>query len=93
MTTRETMMQLLGKKWNIEFTSTTEEFNGSPGGIWLSAENGEVAKDGRELFDYYSSNYNIYDLGVHADIENWVQQHGWWFEWNDPGTIMLWPND
>jgi hypothetical protein len=93
MKTREYMMDHLESEFKIDFIAITENFNGAKGGIWLSAENGEVAKDGRELFDYYSLNHNIYDLGVHKEIEDWAEKHGWWFEWNDPGTIMLWPND
>lgn len=93
MKTREYMMDHLESEFGMGFVAIAENFNGSEGGIWLSGENGETAKDGRRLFDYYSEDHNNYNLGVHIEIERWAEKHGWWFEWNDPGTIMLWPND
>ena len=86
-------MQQLEKQWKLDFMRTTEEFNGGKGGIWLSGENGDTYKDGRELFDYWTENYEAYTFGVHNKIGDWAKKHGWWFEWNDAGTIMLWPND
>ena len=88
MKTREYMMEQLEKAWGLEFTDTTERFNGVEGGIWLSAENGETdPMDGSQrLFDYWS-------FGVCNRLDRWAEECGWWFEWNDPGTIMLWPND
>jgi hypothetical protein len=88
---REKMMAQLSEKWKVKFVRTTEEFNGSTDGIWLSGENGETNADGFELFDYYNENYNQYEFGVHNSIKEWAESKGWMFEWNDPGTIMLWP--
>ncbi len=59
------MMSLLREKWKVKFVSTTEEFNGSTDGIWMSGENGETNGDGFELFDYYNENYDQYEFGVH----------------------------
>lgn len=93
MKTRNYMMKQLEQAWGIRFISTTEEFNGSQGGIWLSGENGDTdpLDGGMELFDYYSENYSRYEFGVYNRIREWAESKGWWFEWNDPGTIMLWP--
>lgn len=95
MKTREYMMEQLEKAWGLEFTDTTERFNGVAGGIWLSAENGETdPMDGSQrLFDYWTENYSRYEHGVYNRLGAWADACGWWFEWNDPGTIMLWPND
>lgn len=93
MKTREYMMDHLESDFEMDFVAITENFNGGEGGIWLSAENGETAKDGRRLFNYWTEDYSYYNHGVHIEIERWAEKHGWWFEWNDPGTIMLWPND
>ena len=91
MTTRDEMMRLLSEKWGVSFISTTEMFNGSPGGIWLSGENGETYKNGRELFYYYSYPTPNYIFGVLNVIHKWANSNGWYFSWNDPGTIMLRP--
>jgi hypothetical protein len=88
---REKMMAQLSEKWKVKFVRTTEEFNGSTDGIWISGENGETNADGLELFDYYNENYDQYEFGVHNDISEWAESNGWYFEWNDPGTIMMWP--
>jgi len=50
---RQQMMQWLSK--HMEFVETTENFSGSKGGIWLSAENTEVYS-GIPMYDYYSQN-------------------------------------
>lgn len=91
MKTREYMMDHLESEFAMNFVAISENFNGSEGGIWLSAENGERASDGWLLFDYWNTSWERYELGVHKQITEWAEKHGWWFEWNDSGTIMLWP--
>ena len=68
---------------------TTEEFNGDIGGVWLSGEDSAEMKDGLDMFDYYTENYNRYELGVHNIIYKWLEKKGWYAEWYDAGTIML----
>ncbi len=92
MKTREYMMTQLEKKFGLDFIRETEDFNGATGGIWLSAENGDRYKDGRELFNYWNQEHEHYTFGVHNKINEWAENNGYWFEWNDPGTIMLWPS-
>ncbi len=79
---RKGMMTFLEKK-GCRVVGETEQFNGSVGGIWLSGEEG----DG--LFEYYSQSSN-YSFGVLNTLNEAVEKRGWWFEWNDPGTIMCW---
>ena len=79
---RNQMMAFLEKK-GCKVVGTTEEFNGSQGGIWLSGEQG----DG--LFNYYAEGSN-YEFGVLASLSEQVMDRGWYFEWNDAGTIMCW---
>lgn len=81
---RKAMMTFLEKK-GCKVCGTTEEFSGSKGGIWLSGEEG----DG--LFSYYSEN-SKFSIGVLTTLQEAVEKKGWWFEWNDPGTIMCWSN-
>jgi hypothetical protein len=80
---------LLKSKWNIPFVKTTEEFSGSEGGLWLSAEDCVDMSDGFPMFDYYTMNYNRYEIGVHTGFESWLSTRGWYAEWYDAGTIML----
>jgi len=80
---RKGMMTFLEKK-GCNVIGETERFNGSVGGIWLGGEEG----DG--LFSYYSQSAR-FDFGVLKTLQDQVQKRGWWFEWNDPGTIMCWP--
>lgn len=89
---REKLIKLLEDKYPKMLIRTTEEFNGSKGGIWTSGEDGLESKDGLRLFDYYAEDYKekTYIFGVHKEIENFLNKHGWFAEWNDPGTIMFW---
>jgi hypothetical protein len=90
---REKMMSELRQKWGVKFVRPVEEFDDDLGdGIWMSGENGETNADGWELFDYGNENYDQYEFGVHNSINEWADENGWCFEWNDPGTIMLWPH-
>ena len=81
---KKAMMTFLEKK-GCNVVGETEDFNGSQGGIWLSGEEG----DG--LFSYYSES-SKFSCGVLNTLQEAVEKKGWWFEWNDPGTIMCWPN-
>lgn len=81
MTTREEFQRVLEEE-GAYVCGTTEEFDGSQGGIWLSGEEG----DG--LFGYHEF---IDNFGVSNRMQMLAHEHGWMFEWNDPGTIMAWP--
>lgn len=91
-TSREEMIELLEAKYPNMFIKTTEEFDGSQGGIWSSGEDGLCAKDGHQLFHYYSQDMSQkrYIGGVHKEIYNFLNKYGWYGQWNDPGTIMFW---
>lgn len=91
-TERQKLMDILKAKYPRMFLRTTEEFNGGGNGIWTSGEDDLEAKDGYTLFNYYSQDYKEvrYQLGVHKEIRDLLTQHGWWAEWYDSGTVMLW---
>ena len=86
---RDKLIKELFTKWNIDFVSTTEEFNGETSGVWLSGEDSVEMKDGLNMFDYYTENYSKYTFGVHNTMYKWLGDRGWFAEWNDAGTIML----
>ena len=89
MTTREEMLKVLGKYFPI--TGTTEDFDGSEGGIWICGECGYLNASGVPFFDYYAEE-RIYELGVLSNLDNMVNKRGWYFEWYDAGTIMVYPD-
>ena len=85
---REDMMAWIAK--SMDFVSTTEEFNGSKGGIWVSGENGDEYK-GRVIYAYYSEDYKNRTFGVDNRWEKELNKRGWYSEWHDAGTSMIWP--
>lgn len=74
----------------MKFVKTTEEFDGSTGGIWVSGENMDLFK-GKRIYDYYNET-RAYDLGVLSSWEKELDKRGWYSEWYDAGTVMIWQN-
>ena len=96
---REEMMKWIGE--HMSFVRTTEEFDGTEGGIWVSAENGDTfdrkMSNGEvvqlEMYDYYSTAYNLYELGVLDSWRKALEDRGWYTEWYDAGTVWIFPLD
>jgi hypothetical protein len=88
---RDSLMDLLETKYKIRTVRTSEDFNGQIDGIWLAADN-EEELGGNKIFDYYN-NSSKYTNGVLKQFRTAIEKTGWWFEWNDPGTIMIWPKN
>jgi len=86
---RDEMMAWI--KRTMDFVKTTEEFNGSPGGIWVCGECGDEYK-GRIIYAYYSEDYKNRTFGVDNKWEKELNKRGWYSEWHDAGTSMIWPN-
>lgn len=83
---RDAMIEWLQE--TMKFVSTTEEFDGSPGGIWVSGEDGETLK-GKRIYDYYNEG-STYEFGVLKIWEKELNKRGWYSEWYDAGTVMIW---
>lgn len=85
---REQLMNKLKRAYPKMHVSTTEDFSGSTGGIWLGAE---CVYDRNEMpvFDYWTENYTSYTFGVINHFYNFLERNGWYAEWYDCGTIML----
>tara|TARA_R110000868_G_scaffold372873_1_gene636729 strand:- start:506 stop:778 length:273 start_codon:yes stop_codon:yes gene_type:complete len=85
----DNMMELLSAM-GAHVVGTTDEFYGRKNdnnGIWLAADRNP------ELFDYHGDNFKWRDtFGVDPKLNTIVEQGGWYFEWYDPGTIMVWEN-
>lgn len=87
---REKMMEILSNTYPDQWIHLSEEFDGSEGGIWIDAECGATDRNGYLLFNYYSQDHDERDFGVIKHLDRWANRAGWFFEWNDPGTIFLW---
>lgn len=87
-TTREQLMGKLLKSYPDMILHTTEEFNGSKGGIWTSAEDCPLDRNEMPLFDYYAEG-SYYELGVALHFYNFLERNGWYAEWYDCGTMMI----
>lgn len=93
--TREDMMAKIASKYPKLSLRTTEEFDGGQKGIWIAGtESGITAKDGFKLFDSWVEDYKEtrYVLGVHKEFGNLVEANGWYCEWYDAGTMMVFPD-
>lgn len=86
---REKLLKELRKKYPLQNFRTTEEFNGNKGGVWTSGESVEQLHGGLPLFDYYAEGNN-YVFGVVAPLHDWLEEKGWYGEWYDAGTMMIW---
>jgi len=84
---RDEMMDWLDQ--TLTFTRTSEEFDGSKDGIWTTGENGEQYK-GKIIYDYYSQDYKNRTFGVLNSWEKELNKRGWYSEWYDAGTVMIW---
>ena len=76
------------EKAGVKVCGTTDEFFGGRydnKGIWVAADHTP------ELFDYYNRDW-MDTFGVNPKINKLVEKNGWWFEWHDPGTMMVWPS-
>lgn len=74
---------------HLRFLSTSEEFDGTEGGLWASAEDGDMYK-GKRIYDYYSEDYKNYTFGVLNKWENELNKRGYYSEYYDAGTVMIW---
>ena len=97
---RRKLMMDMDKFLDIPFMSTTESWDDTPGGIWMSGEAGGVPQyknkkdrygEPIRVFDYYSEDYKNYDIGVYIPFEKWLKTYGFYGEWYDAGTIFLYP--
>ncbi len=84
---RQEMMTWLESK-GVNVVGTTEQFYGGSEevtGIWVSGEDSH-------LFDYYRESwYNSH--GVEPKLNEQTEKRGWYYEWYDTGTMMLYPID
>lgn len=89
--TRDELIKILKDKYSLHFTKTSEEFDGEEGGIWLGGSEGKVMPDGKtEMFNYYHGG-SKFPQGINKDFANFLDKRGWYGQFADPGTVLLWP--
>ena len=86
---RDGMMKFIKK--HMSFVGTSEDFNGSQGGIHVSGENYDDEFKGKQIYDYYSEDYKNREFGVLNSWEKELNKRGWYSEWYDAGTVCIWP--
>ena len=86
---RDEMMKWIKK--SMDFVGTSEDFNGSQGGIHVSGENYDDEFKGQQIYDYYSEDYKNREFGVLNSWEKELNKRGWYSEWYDAGTVCIWP--
>ena len=89
--TREELVKILQTKYALSFTKDSEEFDGEEGGIWIGGSEGKVMPDGKtEMFNYYHGG-SKFPQGINKDFANFLAKRGWYGQFADPGTVLLWP--
>jgi len=92
--TRETLMTDIKKQFpDIRIHGTTEDFDGHEGGVWVSGEEGTDESTGLSLFDYYTEDMReiFYVMMVYKPLHDFLHACEWYAEFQDPGTVMLYP--
>jgi len=86
------LRSILGDK---AFIRPTEEFDGTPDGIWFSNE--EDGIDGLPTFDTNGETEMLANFGIeaypyqaHPKLEALMNSHNWYIEPYDGGTLMAW---
>jgi hypothetical protein len=89
---RQQLISALQKRYPSGTFRTTEEFDGTEGGVWTSGESGLEDKKGLPVFNYYAQDNSetTYIFGVRKTLHNWLEKQGWYCEWYDAGTLMIW---
>ena len=91
---REQVMIDIKKQFpDIRIHGTTEDFDNHEGGIWVSGEEGEDENTGLSLFDYYAEDTRelFYVMHVYKPVYDFLTACGWYAEFHDPGTGMIYP--
>lgn len=89
MKRKELIAELRGMYPNM-FLKTSEEFGDYEGGIWTTSSERDTQGE-LPLFDYDSTSQS-YDMGVHNFLFKFLESRGWYVEFYDPETILIFPD-
>jgi len=89
---RMEMKNVMVTKYGLSFVKNSEEFDGEEGGIWLGDSDSLLMPNAKseEMFNYYHGG-SKYPQGIHKDLAKFLDKCGWYGQFADPGTVMLWP--
>ncbi len=88
---REELVSKLEGKYPDMNVMLTEDFfslGGTELDIWLGGEDVFTNKSGDRLFKYYNDSAK-YKFGVLKTLVSYLDKRGWYPEWYDAGTLML----
>jgi hypothetical protein len=87
--TRDELMNYLITKVKLKHVKPGEDYSsGFRGQIWVGGENQEKFRGGRALF-YYNKSKSKYLNGVIKPLAETIINAGWFYHWNDPGTLFI----
>lgn len=99
-TNREKLIEILEGRFPDMWMKSTEEFDGRKGGIWTgegstvfdgmaedSVGNG-LSEDHIPMFDYDADD-SIYEMGINKKLVKVLDEHGWYAEFYDAGTVFI----
>lgn len=87
-TERYELMSILTKKFPKMWMKESEEFGAPRNGIWTGE--GSYDNDGCEMFNYYANpTSTLYDMGINKELVDILDEHGWFAEWYDSGTVLI----
>jgi len=88
-----TILERLQKRFPDMWLKEGYEFNGGGAAVAWAEEGAtlydHVLQERVSAFDYYSTNYNTYEMGVHVDLVAFCQQMKCHWECHDAGTYLL----
>ena len=88
---RVEMKNVMVTKYGLSFVKNSEEFDGEEGGIWLGGNDGLLMPNAKDdMFNYYHGG-SKFPQGIHKDLAKFLDKCGWYGQFADPGTVMLWP--
>ena len=79
-----TLAKRIVDKFPHVWIKDARDFNGSDG-LW-TGEGSEI--DGISAFDHYADN-SLYIMGVHKKLSDFLHKLGFYAEWYDAGTIII----
>ena len=89
---KQTILERIQKRFPDMWVKDGHDFDGG-GAIAWSGEGAviydHVLDERVSAFDFYSTDYTTYEMGVHVDVVNFCKQLGCYWECHDAGTYLL----
>ena len=105
MTNREQLMQILAKTFPKMWMKDGTEWNHNSkanfiwtgeGSCWVEiiCHSLGSAELEHNLFNYHLTyeKHGTYEMGIHKKLVALLDEHGWYCEWHDAGTVFIYPS-